>query len=166
MRGHAAWSEAEIRMLHQLSAKGISCARIAEAMAKVFPVSRSWTRNMVLAQRHRLGLTDQTRAQRRAKLGSQDPARVATRLKQRRAAAAPASPPELTRAPTALHEVFGPPPADALALDALHARACRWPFDGPGGETVYCGRKRTHGPYCAEHHARGVQRAPQNQEAA
>ncbi|MEO1028088.1 MAG: GcrA family cell cycle regulator [Pseudomonadota bacterium] len=158
-----AWTEDRVEVLKKLWAEGHSASQIAKQLGGV-------TRNAVIGKVHRLGLSGRATPSRPVKR----PVRLA-RPKPRLSTPSVSKPAAGTQAPASDPIVDTPaapvnglssiekaatiamppqPLADGEAATILTIRdsMCKWPIGDPADpDFAFCGRKRTCGPYCAEH---------------
>lgn len=157
-----AWTEDRVEVLKKLWAEGHSASQIAKQLGGV-------TRNAVIGKVHRLGLSGRATPSRPVKR----PVRLArpkprlnptTAAKPAAASASPASEPvrEAPAATGGLSSIekaatIAMPPqpladGDAATILTIRDNMCKWPIGDPADpDFAFCGRKRTCGPYCAEH---------------
>lgn len=138
------WNEAEVKTLLTLHASGLSCSKIANAMAG------GKTRNAVIGKLYRLGLVH-------GKPSALDK-EPAPRKSRARTDFFKPSLPALTGLPVRkLRALFAPTPVTArdekITILTLQDGMCKWPIGDPQHTDFYfCGNPHFEGPYC-EYHA-------------
>lgn len=123
-----AWTETEVALIKELSAKGFSGSQISQRLKSDLNVSK--TRNAVIGKLHRLGVGLA------AKSGESDTA-VSTRIRKRRKAEASVKLPEVKS-------------GGGIAFDELNQHSCRWLLD----DDTYCGSFSGRKPFCTTHSKR------------
>ena len=161
------WTDEIIERLTEHRKDGYSAEESRTKLTEEFGVE--FTRNMVIAKRHRLGLTSSAEEMRhkirhsalkrhaaiRARTGAPEPTRV------RKPSTFTVTSPktglfvlgtELPKAPMPVEESTSDY-AKLLKLDELEASSCRFPIGDPKlPDFGFCGDTRVHGqPYCARH---------------
>ena len=136
-----------------------------------------WTANLVdtLVELHNLGVPTSIIAEtldtsrnsvigKLNRLGYAKPKASAQPDKPKAQRKAPFRPPSVSPVPyyepaPVVTPVVKVPDVVAVSFMDLKAGHCKWPVDTPGPVQMYCGRIAQDGkPYCAEHHARSVQK--------
>jgi hypothetical protein len=153
------WSIEAAAVLRELWEAGdLSSSLIADEIA--VRIGFVVTRNAVIGKAARLGLgpkglplTQLSRANHQDRRRVARPAPI--KMVVLPGAVAPKPPPPPPTSPgmpaTPPHVVARPRPGDVTIFD-LDSSMCRWPVDGAGAETTYCGRCRVaHSSYCLKH---------------
>jgi len=132
------WSEADVAKLREMAAKGMTSREIARELGEGF------TRNSVIGKTQRLGIW-------LGKFQPPEPEPVVEPAPIPTATIHYLKPKMVVRRPPTEPPA---PSGNQVFLMALTSTMCRFPVNGSGAKTLFCGDPTENGSWCADHRKR------------